>query len=72
MVQPKKTVSEEGAQLLSALLMLRGIYTVSAVDAKGKNKQHIISQNESLNPDLIPPPATTFRKPTQREISLPC
>lgn len=35
-----------------------GVHTVSAVDAaagaQGKNKQHIISQNESLDPDLNP------------------
>lgn len=63
----------EEARLLSHKLLSRScnahleeVYTVIAINtaagARGKNKQYIISENESLDPDLLQPAAATFRE----------
>lgn len=63
----------EEAQLLSHKLLSHSfnaqfeeVYSVSAINtaaaAQGKNKRYIISENESLDPNLFQPAAATFRE----------
>lgn len=67
MVWPKQqSLKKQNHPLQGFIAHFEGVHTASAMDAaagaQGTNKQHIISQNESVDPDLIPPPTTTFRE----------